>query len=144
MIEELSISCEQLGISGGFCDYQGSRHERSINFPSLAPREHSEDLSIHCESDKLQTKPNDAELGEETRGSLPTRAMDRGIIGQIPFWKARSTIVNQQRLFAAQVFELHRLIKVQKLMAESPGILFEEGAYLGNPLKASALKKVRL
>lgn len=109
---------------------QGSRHERTI-FPTqlplqvpeklnqyshLAPPEHSEDLSIHCESHKLQTRPNDAELDEETRGSLPTRALDRGgdacedsamglmsanllpddvvsIIGEIPFWKARSTIV---------------------------------------------------
>lgn len=33
---------------------------------------------------------------------------------------------------------------MQKLLAESPDILFEEGAYLGNPLKASAQKKVRL
>ncbi|KAK1394837.1 hypothetical protein POM88_013893 [Heracleum sosnowskyi] len=67
-------------------------------------------------TDNVLTRPNDAELGEETRGSLPTRVMDRGgdacedstmglmsvnlipdevvsIIGQIPFWNARSTII---------------------------------------------------
>ncbi|XP_042488829.1 protein HEADING DATE 3B-like isoform X2 [Macadamia integrifolia] len=44
-----------------------------------------------------------------------------GVIGQKRFWKARREIVNQQRLFAVQVFELHRLIKVspmKKLPAE--------------------------
>lgn len=112
-----------------YCDLniQGSRHERNI-FPTQLPfpvyppeilsqyslfdrREHSENLPIHSES-QLQTRPNDAGRGEETRGSLLTTALDRGgdtcedlmpvnifpddvasIIGQIPFWKARSTLV---------------------------------------------------
>ncbi|KAL4570886.1 hypothetical protein LXL04_026550 [Taraxacum kok-saghyz] len=34
-----------------------------------------------------------------------------GVIGQKQFWKARRAMVNQQRLFGVQVFELHRLIK---------------------------------
>lgn len=38
-----------------------------------------------------------------------------GIIGQKHFWNARRAISNQQRVFAVQVFELHRLIKVQRL-----------------------------
>ncbi|KAM0938259.1 putative protein EARLY FLOWERING 3 [Dioscorea sansibarensis] len=46
-------------------------------------------------------------------------------IGPKQFWKARSAIVNQQRVFAVQVFELHRLIKVQKLIAASPNMLLE-------------------
>ncbi|XP_075484997.1 protein HEADING DATE 3B-like [Primulina tabacum] len=46
-----------------------------------------------------------------------------GIIGQRHFWKARRTITNQQRAFACQVFELHRLIKVQKGMALSRHLL---------------------
>ncbi|KAK4277362.1 hypothetical protein QN277_015373 [Acacia crassicarpa] len=53
------------------------------------------------------------------------------IIGQKHFWKARTAIVNQQRVFAVQVFELHRLIKVQKLIAGSPDFLLDGGAFLG-------------
>ncbi|XP_038712470.1 protein EARLY FLOWERING 3-like isoform X2 [Tripterygium wilfordii] len=51
-----------------------------------------------------------------------------GIIGQKHFWKARRAIVNQQRMFAVQVFELHRLIKVQRLIAASPDSL-SDGTY---------------
>ncbi|OMO66915.1 protein EARLY FLOWERING 3-like protein [Corchorus capsularis] len=61
-----------------------------------------------------------------------------GIIGQKRFWKARRAIVNQQRVFAVQVFELHRLIKVQRLIAGSPHVLLEDTAYLSKPsFKAS-------
>lgn len=65
-----------------------------------------------------------------------------GIIGQKHFWKARRAIVNQQRVFAVQVFELHRLIKVQKLIAGSPHLLFEERAFLSKPPKVSPIKKI--
>ncbi|XP_059457283.1 protein EARLY FLOWERING 3-like isoform X3 [Corylus avellana] len=54
-----------------------------------------------------------------------------GVIGEKLFWKARSAIVNQQRVFALQVFELHRLIKVQRMMAGSPQLLLEDNLYLG-------------
>ncbi|XP_028806979.1 protein EARLY FLOWERING 3-like [Neltuma alba] len=67
------------------------------------------------------------------------------IIGQKRFWKARRAIVYQQRVFAVQVFELHRLIKVQKLIAGSPDLLLEDGAFLGkSPPKGSAPKKLSL
>ncbi|KAJ4959468.1 hypothetical protein NE237_026579 [Protea cynaroides] len=56
-----------------------------------------------------------------------------GVIGQKRFWKARKAIVNQQRLFAVQVFELHRLIKVQRLIAGSPHLLLENNCYLAKP-----------
>ncbi|KAK4769562.1 hypothetical protein SAY86_027712 [Trapa natans] len=49
-----------------------------------------------------------------------------GLIGQKQFWKARRVLVNQQRVFAVQVFELHRLIKVQQLIAGSPHLLLED------------------
>ncbi|XP_043720130.1 protein HEADING DATE 3B-like isoform X2 [Telopea speciosissima] len=94
--------------------------------------------------------PGQAEFGSEyhednSHGSLQVRGMDRnddvsetsmldsisrldispddvvGVIGQNRFWKARRAIVDQQRVFAVQVFELHRLIKVsptKKLPAE--------------------------
>ncbi|PIN16839.1 hypothetical protein CDL12_10493 [Handroanthus impetiginosus] len=67
-----------------------------------------------------------------------------GVIGQKHFWKARKAIANQQRVFAVQVFELHRLIKVQKLIAESPHLLLEDSAYLNKPSKALPRKKLPL
>ncbi|RLN24207.1 protein EARLY FLOWERING 3 isoform X1 [Panicum miliaceum] len=57
-----------------------------------------------------------------------------GAIGPKHFWKARRAIQNQQRVFAVQVFELHKLIKVQKLIAASPHLLIE-----GDPILGSAL-----
>ncbi|KAG0538121.1 hypothetical protein BDA96_03G208000 [Sorghum bicolor] len=57
-----------------------------------------------------------------------------GAIGPKHFWKARRAIQNQQRVFAVQVFELHKLIKVQKLIAASPHLLIEGDPVLGNAL----------
>nr|BAD97872.1 ELF3 homologue [Lemna gibba] len=51
-----------------------------------------------------------------------------GLIGLKHFWKARRAMVNQQRVFALQVFELHRLMNVQKLLAESPHLLLEDAS----------------
>ncbi|KAI7757243.1 hypothetical protein M8C21_023764 [Ambrosia artemisiifolia] len=65
-----------------------------------------------------------------------------GLIGQKHFWKARRAIVNQQRVFSVQVFELHRLIKVQKLIAGSPELLVDENAYLTEPPKVAPIKKI--
>ncbi|XP_052170222.1 protein EARLY FLOWERING 3 [Diospyros lotus] len=67
-----------------------------------------------------------------------------GIIGQKHFWKARKAIVNQQRVFAVQVFELHRLVKVQRLIAGSPHLLLDDTAYLGKPLNGSSVNKLPL
>ncbi|KAK7351258.1 hypothetical protein VNO77_10571 [Canavalia gladiata] len=68
-----------------------------------------------------------------------------GIIGQKHFWKARRAIANQQRVFAVQVFELHRLIKVQQLIAGSPDVLLDDDAFLGkSPPKGSTPKKLSL
>ncbi|GMI73049.1 hypothetical protein like AT3G21320 [Hibiscus trionum] len=49
-----------------------------------------------------------------------------GIIGEKHFREVRRDIVNHQRVFALQVFELHRLIKVQKLIARSPHMVLED------------------
>ncbi|XP_061374726.1 protein EARLY FLOWERING 3-like [Gastrolobium bilobum] len=83
---------------------------------------------------------------EENLSSLKVSPDDVvGIIGQKHFWKARREIANQQRLFAVQVFELHRLIKVQQLIAESPDFLLEDDALLGKfPLKGSTPKSLSL
>lgn len=68
-----------------------------------------------------------------------------GIIGQKHFWKARRQIANQQRVFAVQVFELHRLIKVQQLIAASPDVLLEDGAFVENfPVTGSTPKNLSL
>ncbi|CAI9784886.1 unnamed protein product [Fraxinus pennsylvanica] len=67
-----------------------------------------------------------------------------GVIGQKHFWKARRAIVNQQKVFAVQVFELHRLVKVQRSIAGSPHLLLKDAAYLGKPVKASPAKKLPL
>ncbi|XP_031487409.1 protein HEADING DATE 3B-like [Nymphaea colorata] len=65
-----------------------------------------------------------------------------GVIGPKQFWKARRAMVNQQRLFSVQVFELHRLIKVQKLFAGSPHLLLEDELYLTIPSKKAADSKI--
>lgn len=59
-----------------------------------------------------------------------------GLIGSRHFWKARRALVNQQRVFAVQVFELHRLIKVQKLIAASPNLLLEDTILHSSPKAA--------
>ncbi|CAJ1951035.1 unnamed protein product [Sphenostylis stenocarpa] len=65
-----------------------------------------------------------------------------GAIGEQQFWKARRTIVNQQKIFVMQVFELHRLIKVQRLIAGSPHILLVDNLLLTKPPpKTSTTKK---
>ncbi|KAA0059452.1 protein EARLY FLOWERING 3 [Cucumis melo var. makuwa] len=64
------------------------------------------------------------------------------LIGEKQFWKARKAIVHQQRIFAVQVFELHRLIEVQKLIAGSPHILLED--YLDNPPSTLSAVKNKL
>ncbi|XP_052182478.1 protein HEADING DATE 3B isoform X2 [Diospyros lotus] len=65
-----------------------------------------------------------------------------GVIGQKQFWRARRAISHQQRVFAGQVFELHRLIKVQRLFAASPELLLKSKLFLGKPsIAASPMKK---
>lgn len=65
-------------------------------------------------------------------------------IGQKQFWKARDAIVRQQKVFAVQVFELHRLIKVQKLFAENPDILMEDKLFTVKPSTEGSGKKLYL
>ncbi|XP_062002114.1 protein HEADING DATE 3B-like isoform X1 [Rosa rugosa] len=68
-----------------------------------------------------------------------------GVLGEKRFYKMRKAIVNQQRVFAVQLFELHRLIKVQRLMAGSPDLLLEGRPLMKNPVvKISAVKKAPL
>ncbi|XP_073314541.1 ELF3-like protein 2 [Primulina huaijiensis] len=64
-----------------------------------------------------------------------------GIIGQRHFWKARRTITNQQRIFACQIFELHRLIKVQKGIALSPYLVEDNVASSEKPIEPAVPPK---
>lgn len=50
-------------------------------------------------------------------------------IGQQQFWKARKTLLRQQRIFSEQVFQLHKLIMIQQLLAETPGTLIDEAVH---------------
>ncbi|MCO5614282.1 hypothetical protein L7F22_068560 [Adiantum nelumboides] len=47
-------------------------------------------------------------------------------IGQQLFWKARKAILRQQEVFSSQVFELHKLVEVQKSLAKMPNTLIED------------------
>ncbi|CAM6064714.1 unnamed protein product [Sphagnum tenellum] len=46
-------------------------------------------------------------------------------IGQQRFWRARKTVLRQQKMFSVQVFELHRLMEVQQQMAKDPSLILE-------------------
>ncbi|XP_027125849.1 ELF3-like protein 2 [Coffea arabica] len=68
-----------------------------------------------------------------------------GMIGPKFFWSARRTIAHQQRIFALQIFELHRLIKVQRLIAGSPEMFFEDSVIFTKPsIDRSPEKKFQL
>lgn len=102
------------------------------------------DQETHDESNFQQ------QLGDGDRDEVSEASMDYiagmmispddvvGVIGTKHFWKARRAIVNQQRVFAIQVFELHRLIKVQKLIAASPDVIMTDIYLKSSPPKMVA------
>nr|XP_043616407.1 protein EARLY FLOWERING 3-like [Erigeron canadensis] len=51
------------------------------------------------------------------------------MIGPEQYCIIRRAIIQQQKAFQSQVFELHKLIKVQKVLAGSPGLLREDSSY---------------
>ncbi|CAF2099539.1 BnaA05g36670D [Brassica napus] len=65
------------------------------------------------------------------------------VIGDKMFWKMRTYMINQQKIFAAQVFELHRLIMVQKMVAKSPNLVLESklNGLRSGSMVASKVKK---
>lgn len=102
-----------------------------------------------CEALQLVEAGKDAEITETCNldyVSSVTISPDAVVeaIGQKQFWKARRAIVHQQKVFAVQVFELHRLIKVQRLFAENPDILMEDKFFLGKPSIKGSEKKLFL
>ncbi|KAK6914800.1 hypothetical protein RJ641_019917 [Dillenia turbinata] len=76
--------------------------------------------------------------GKERQFDLPSPLLEPDFV-VIPHYDI-SIVVVQQRVFAVQVFELHRLIKVQRLIAGSPDLLLEDNQNM-SMLKASPVKK---
>ncbi|XP_010466370.1 PREDICTED: protein HEADING DATE 3B-like [Camelina sativa] len=77
---------------------------------------------------KLKTLPQDVSdcSAIDSLSGLSASSYDVArVIGEKRFWKMRTFMINQQKIFAGQVFELHRLIKVQKMVAKSPNLLLE-------------------
>ncbi|CAH2060829.1 unnamed protein product, partial [Thlaspi arvense] len=129
-------------------------------------------LGSECHSEEGHDNPNDVDNGREyctSRGYVSLQQINEeasddvsddsmvdsissidvspddvvGVLGQKRFWRARKAIANQQRVFAVQLFELHRLIKVQRLIAASPDVLLDDISYLGKvAVKSFPVKKL--
>ncbi|XP_042427349.1 ELF3-like protein 2 isoform X3 [Zingiber officinale] len=126
-----------------------SLEAKSELFPKLSPRKIPGTISLsrNCFNEDNAKKNGllvygDAEKQDDAyepsmADTVPSLDMSPhdiiAVIGTKNFWKARTAIANQQRLFGIQVFELHRLIKVQKLIAASPQLLLEGNNYLSKP-----------
>ncbi|GAB4854357.1 Protein EARLY FLOWERING [Ancistrocladus abbreviatus] len=144
-----SNSCLQQAHSVGTT--YGGVSKDPIGPCNLRPNEMNKDGESHRDETHNSLQRENMDIGDnvsetsmvDSLSGLRMSADDVvGIIGLKHFWKARRAIVNQQRVFAVQVFELHRLIKVQKLMAGSPHILLEGSAFLGNSSLKGPSKKL--
>ncbi|KAL1559125.1 protein EARLY FLOWERING 3-like isoform X1 [Salvia divinorum] len=94
-------------------------------------KDHSSPLAGGCDQqaniDNLSLKIGDAVNREETSDSCTEDTSDEvvRVLDQRVFLKARKTMVHQQKMFSLQVFELHRLVTVQRCIARSPQLLHE-------------------
>ncbi|KAF8046617.1 hypothetical protein N665_3584s0002 [Sinapis alba] len=73
-----------------------------------------------CEQDVSDCSEIDSLSGMSASSSDVSK-----VIGEKRFWKMRTYMIDQQKIFAAQVFELHRLIMVQKMVSKSPNLVLE-------------------
>ncbi|XP_021765269.1 protein HEADING DATE 3B-like [Chenopodium quinoa] len=115
---------------------------------------HRQTLSVgdgnKCEEKQNRTGMVDFEHGDYSHTSLKECASHGVIspnlvvemIGQNHFWKARKEIIDQQRIFSKQVFELHRIVKVQKMLASCGNLQKKEPLSLGNSLVEPTMKKL--
>ncbi|XP_021749919.1 ELF3-like protein 2 [Chenopodium quinoa] len=115
---------------------------------------HRQTLSVR-EGNQSEEKQNkngmvDFERGDDSQTSVK-ECTSRGVIspdlvvqmiGQTHFWKARKEIIDQQRVFSEQLFELHRIVKVQKMLANCINLQKKEPLSLGNSLVEPTLKKL--
>ncbi|KAI5076398.1 hypothetical protein GOP47_0008463 [Adiantum capillus-veneris] len=79
-----------------------------------------------CKCKIAETSFNDIQMKDDTgdpEAGCVTPISPKSVIqrvGQLRFWKARLALIRQQRIFSDQVFELHKLIEVQRLIANVP------------------------
>ncbi|XP_047971844.1 protein HEADING DATE 3B-like [Salvia hispanica] len=117
--EEASLLGEE-NMVHDLSDDTGSHVDESSRHPQIGSLERGNSVS---ESSILNT--------ESALDITPDDIV--GILGQKHFWQARRAIMNQQRVFAVQLFELHRLIKVQKMIAAWPNLLVEDSGFVNKP-----------
>ncbi|XP_050235275.1 ELF3-like protein 2 [Mercurialis annua] len=99
--------------------------------------------SLQVGDNKRDEDPSKTSVAYSLSGSDISPGDVVRIIGEKQFCKTRAAIVNQQRAFTIQLYELHRLIKVQQLIAASPELLLDHRIYLGkSSLKTSQAKRV--
>ncbi|KAL3840839.1 hypothetical protein ACJIZ3_025430 [Penstemon smallii] len=115
--------------------------DASQPFPILEDKNESIKECSNCK-DCESVRVGNADNSEESSDTSVTESISGleltpddviRVIGQRLFWKARKTIIHQQRLFSVQIFELHRLIKVQRLITGSPDVLHENNFNLNKP-----------
>jgi len=102
------------------------RTDRVRRVDSLtAPSERDVFSTISTESSEpsLQRRGTSAETGSSIMDDVPTGSIQFedvvNAFGQQEFWKTQMIMIRQQRIFSRQVFELHRVIKVQHLLAKT-------------------------
>ncbi|KAL1532559.1 Protein EARLY FLOWERING [Salvia divinorum] len=125
--EEASLLGEE-NIVHDLSDDTGSHEDESSRPPQIGSLERGDSVS---ESSILET--------ESALDITPDDIV--GILGKKHFWTARRAIMNQQRVFAVQLFELHRLMKVQKMIAAWPNLLVEDSGFFDKPTEPILGKK---
>lgn len=108
-------TCEDSGESDTYSDGIGDVSEASQHGNGNAGGSDDSDLSMQDSVSAPPVAPKDV-----------IRA-----VGQQQFWKARKAILRQQRIFSDQVFELHKLIEVQRLLADTSNLSIRGGLYGG-------------
>ncbi|KAL7140239.1 hypothetical protein ABFS83_09G108700 [Erythranthe nasuta] len=128
-LADLVISYPQLGCNKGTTKIESIKKcskDMDYGFLKLAfadeKQEISDSASVADSASVLHITPNDV----------------IGLFGERPFIEARNKILHHQRIFSMQLSELHRLIKVQRLIAESPELLHEKNFDITKPSSESS------
>lgn len=150
-----SLACVELQYAGENTsrDLQNAmdgiqRHDESQKKQSLRDQCKSKPCNDH-QSMVVDSGPHDVGKGDPSDRNSDSSMVDSvhifditpnnviAAIGQKEFWRVRKAILRQQKIFSTQVFELHRLLKVQKLIAISSNLLIEDNAYENIPICTS-------
>ncbi|RZB57981.1 ELF3-like protein 2 [Glycine soja] len=130
-------------------EYCGQLQPPQINSLQLS-RENQANAQISTKTTnegtiRVSDHPSTSRFIPTIRNSTITFKSNFPFTRKIPFdvchtWNAPAA--SQQKIFVKQVFELHRLIKVQRLIAGSPHVLLEDNLLLNKPPpKTSTTKK---